>query len=310
MTHDDHGSEDPDATPHRTHTPSTRRRGATTPGRVEPSPVPDNADGVKSTETEAALRNRPWRRAANGAALDPDRPFKPVKPSFRVAPITIGLLLFMGAVEVFLTITDGPNVGYGQFRLQVFDVLAFSPIKTWATLAGAYGIEGLYGLVGHMLLHGGLLHFGLNALAMLLFGPTVERDAGAKNYALLFLVAGIGGALGHGLWQYGVMLLYPSYGQTPLFVELVGASGAISGLLGAELYRRAGVIRAAPPELRRVSPTRYLWNASSGFLIVNVLISAIGSFISGSAHIGGFVAGMAFAAAIGLGSAPPPNQTR
>lgn len=288
-----------------THSPSTRRRPALgtppQPTATDAERDEDARDG-RFADDGRARDTLPYGRlgADETERADPDFNADLVKPSFGVAPITIGLIVFMGALELLFTLTDGASGPLRQVRAQVFDLFAFSPLETYAWWYGQLGVDALYGVFGHMLLHGGLLHFALNAAAMAFLGPTVERDAGSAGYVFVFVLAGVGGALGHGLWQYGVGMLNPEIGVWSLRVELVGASGAISGILGAEIYRRANALRALPPERRKSAPLAYLLNASVGFLLVNVLISLMGSFISGASHIGGFVAGMAAAAAIGL----------
>lgn len=287
--------------PNATHTPSTRR----SPAPSQNAHVDPSASAVSGPREETL----PYGRIPDHEVVpDPDVGVDLAKPSFKVAPITISLIIAMGAIELLFTFTDGAAGALRETREQVFNLFAFSPLETYLWWQGRFPIEALYGVFGHMMLHGGLLHFGLNAAAMAFLGPTVERDGGPRNYVFIFIVAGVGGALGHGLWQYGVGVLNPEFGPWPLRVELVGASGAISGLLGAELYRRAGVLRAAPPGPGRRSPLKYLANASIGFLVVNVLISLVGSYISGASHIGGFLAGMAAAAIIGLGSRPPVER--
>lgn len=75
-----------------------------------------------------------------------------------------------------------------------------------------------------MFLHGGWLHLIGNMLFLYVFGDNVENRMGRVRFALFYLAAGY-------LATYGFALAHPTDTQA-----LVGASGAISGALGAYLY--------------------------------------------------------------------------
>src|SRR5439155_101060 len=82
-----------------------------------------------------------------------------------------------------------------------------------------------------MFLHGGWLHLGSNMLFLWIFGNNVEDLLGRGRYLLLYLASGVAAALVQGL------------AATQSQVPMVGASGAIAGILGAYLitYPRANV---------------------------------------------------------------------
>ncbi|MBW3617276.1 MAG: rhomboid family intramembrane serine protease [Proteobacteria bacterium] len=139
------------------------------------------------------------------------------------------------------------------------------------------------GLFGHIFLHGGWLHLFFNTTALLAFGAPVARvfgssPAGALRFAAYFLLCGVLGGLF--FWA-----LHP-YGGVPL----VGASGAISGLMGgaARLIERRGAVGS--PFSR----------AALGFLLpwvaLNLIIAAAGLAvplpIAWEAHLGGLAAGV------------------
>lgn len=113
-----------------------------------------------------------------------------------------------------------------------------------------------------------ILHLGLNMLSLFLFGPLLERLIGHIRFLALYLIAGFGGSV-------AVLLLAP---QTPV----VGASGAIFGLLGAFF-----VIQ------------RNFGGNSTQLLVVIGLNLAVGFLpgtnISWQAHLGGLIAGGAVA---------------
>ena len=86
-------------------------------------------------------------------------------------------------------------------------------------------------LVTSMFLHGGFLHIAGNMLFLWIFGDNVEDALGHVKYVFFYLACGIIAALAHGLTNPGSRL------------PMLGASGAISGVLGAYiiLYPRAKV---------------------------------------------------------------------
>jgi membrane associated rhomboid family serine protease len=148
------------------------------------------------------------------------------------------------------------------------------PLPYWSTL------------ITSMFLHGGWMHLGGNMLYLWIFGDNLERVMGAAKYAVFYVVCGIVAGLAHILFAGGSS------------VPSVGASGAISGVLGGYLLlfpqnrvkvlTRGGV--ASVPAL-----------VVLGMWIVIQLVSQLGSIAQTSegggiaymAHIGGFVAGMA-----------------
>lgn len=148
-------------------------------------------------------------------------------------------------------------------------------------------------LVTHLFLHGSWLHLMGNVLFLWIFGVNVEDRLGRVLFLAFYLVGGIVAAAGH-------TLVDPTSD-----VPMVGASGAISAVLGAYvvLYPRARIQALVFPlfyyELMAVPAVLVL-----GFWFVLQLIDGVASLgltaeASGGiaiwAHIAGFVAGMAVA---------------
>ena len=84
-----------------------------------------------------------------------------------------------------------------------------------------------YQLFTHMFLHGSWLHIIGNMWFLWVFGDNVEDKLGKLRYLLFYVLSGVGA----GLIQTFVSFLTGSYS-----IPMVGASGAISGVLGAYLY--------------------------------------------------------------------------
>ena len=138
-----------------------------------------------------------------------------------------------------------------------------------------------------MFLHGGWLHLIGNMLYLWIFGNNVEDAMGHARFVLFYILCGIVAALAQSI---------PNPDST---IPMIGASGAVSGVLGAYLllYPRARVLVLIPlgfvSQLVRLPALIVL-----GFWFVLQLINSIlsasgGGGVAWGAHIGGFIAGMA-----------------
>lgn len=143
-------------------------------------------------------------------------------------------------------------------------------------------------VITSMFMHGGWMHLIGNMLYLWIFGNNVEDAMGHVRFVIFYLVCGILAFLAHALAD-------PS-SQIPT----VGASGAISGVLGAYLllHPRAKVLVAIPLGII-IHTTRLPAAIVLGFWFVLQLINSAaasggeGGGVAWGAHIGGFVAGMA-----------------
>ncbi|WP_425987653.1 rhomboid family intramembrane serine protease [Brevundimonas sp. TWP2-3-2] len=155
--------------------------------------------------------------------------------------------------------------------------LAFAPVDLGE---GRYG-----GLFTSMLVHGGWVHALMNAVAALTFGAPVARlfrgPAGAGVFLALYICAGIFATLGYGLVHLG--------SPDPL----VGASGAVFGLIGAATRLLGGGGRVLPLTNRSVITTSIAWmgiNAVVG--LIGFAPGAEGATIAWEAHAFGFLFGI------------------
>jgi membrane associated rhomboid family serine protease len=144
-----------------------------------------------------------------------------------------------------------------------------------------------------MFMHGGLAHIAGNMLFLWIFGDNIEDRLGHVRYLIFYLLCGVLASLAH------VFVTAAFAGeQGDMLVPSLGASGAISGVLGGYLLlhpaRRVTVI------LFRFLTDVPAWVAI-GIWFAFQLISGLGILGGGSqqggvayaAHIGGFVAGLA-----------------
>ncbi len=138
-------------------------------------------------------------------------------------------------------------------------------------------------MVSYIFLHADLLHLAGNMLALWVFGNNIEDSMGHARYALFFILCGIAGALGEGLFS-----AVPE-------VPVVGASGAIAGVMGAYLllHPRARVLVLVAFRFPLLVPA----SAFVGLAVFVDVVSALlpdpdaEMLVAWWAHIGGFVAG-------------------
>ena len=132
-----------------------------------------------------------------------------------------------------------------------------------------------------MFLHGGFFHLAGNMLYLWIFGDNVEDRFGHGRFVAFYLICGAIAALAHALLDVRST------------VPMVGASGAVSGVLGAYfmLYPRANVLLAMPFVLARVPAFVMLALWFVGQLARSLLIEPGAVGVAFSAHVGGFVAG-------------------
>jgi membrane associated rhomboid family serine protease len=151
------------------------------------------------------------------------------------------------------------------------DIAPLIPLPFWSTL------------VTSMFLHGGWMHLGGNMLYLWIFGDNLNKVMGHVRYLLFYIVCGLAAGLAHIAFNSGSN------------VPTVGASGAISGVLGGymllfprnrvRVMSRGGIM--AVPAYVMLG----LW------ILIQIVSGAMGQGGEGGgvafmAHVGGFVAGL------------------
>jgi membrane associated rhomboid family serine protease len=198
----------------------------------------------------------------------------------RSFPIVNWILIVVNLFVFLIELSFGANA---ERLITVFAVVP-------ARLLAAPGLGQVLTIFTSMFLHGGWLHLISNMLALYIFGDNVEDRIGHGRYLLFYLTCGLIAAVTHISFNSASLL------------RTIGASGAISGVLGAYfvLYPRARVITLIPlfilPWFVEIPAVVYL-----GFWFLSQLWSGALSIVSGAqavggvaflAHIGGFIAGL------------------
>jgi len=214
-------------------------------------------------------------------------PLKDENPTSTRPVVTVGII----AVNVFVygyTVMLGPGPGEGLvYSLSMVPARFFGP-------GGASWLPAIYTPVSSMFLHGGLLHLAGNMIFLWVFGDNVEDRLGHLAFLAFYLACGVAAAFAHAAANPGSTL------------PMVGASGAISGVLGAYIL---------------MFPRARVWTFVFLFVIWQVIripaavvigvwivlqllfgITELGRQSGGVAwfaHIGGFFAGAALAWILG-----------
>ncbi len=149
-----------------------------------------------------------------------------------------------------------------------------------------------------MFLHGGLMHLFGNMLFLWIYGNNVEFRLGPVLYLLAYLATGFAAG-------FGDILLRPGSN-----IPAVGASGAISGVLGMYLiwfpHNRVRMLLFLPPLAMRPfelpAPAVLLFYIVGQNLVPALLGGGGSTGVAYGAHIGGFIAGAVLALAVALGA--------
>ncbi|MBT6094650.1 MAG: rhomboid family intramembrane serine protease [Rhodospirillaceae bacterium] len=164
-----------------------------------------------------------------------------------------------------------PTVVFGNARLPA----EIAELPGWATL------------ISSMFLHGGLMHLVGNMLFLWVLGDNVEDAMGHARYVAFYLACGVVAALAHGLTD------------TTSEIPMIGASGAISGVIGAYLvlHPKASIKTLVWIFIIEL-PAWVVLGIWAAFQVVSALMTTggVGGGVAWWAHIGGLVAGLVLVA--------------
>jgi len=149
-----------------------------------------------------------------------------------------------------------------------------------------YALPAYLTIFSSMFMHGGFMHLIGNMLYMWIFADNIEDELGTKKFIFFYLLSGVGAAM--------AQVLMDTTSQVPM----VGASGAIGGVLGAYLinYPNAKVLVLIPfGFFSQLIKIRALYVLGFWFILQFInssIISSQGGGVAYAAHIGGFVSGI------------------
>jgi len=216
-------------------------------------------------------------------------PLKDINPS-RTYPF-VNITLIVANVVVFfyqlsLQFTMTPRA-YAAF----LSTYATVPARVPAYFAGHGTLEATFlPILTSMFLHTEFVHIAGNMLFLWIFGDNVEDFFGHIPYLLFYAVCGIGAGVAHVFFNF--------YSHVPA----IGASGAISGVMGAYilLYPRARILTLVFVFLLPIPAVLVLgeWFLGQFLLGVSTLGGGPSGGIAVMAHVGGFLLGMLITAIV------------
>jgi len=204
----------------------------------------------------------------------PDR--RIVEPAIRIPAATGWLIAINVLIHVLRYLAVRNSVLSPEQDDALVNLLGFDPVN----LEHPFRPATILSLITYQFIHGGWDHLAANMVSLLAFGPGIERPLGRTKFLAIYFLTGIVAALTQAAF-------------TPAGVHdvLIGASGSISGVFGA-LIVVWGVHRRGQRPLGIVRMV-LLWSVLMA--ITGILgVGASGSPVAWIAHIGGFVAGIAF----------------
>lgn len=213
-------------------------------------------------------------------------PIRDSVPKYQTPVIVYGLIALN--TLVFLYQINLRSVEAIEFSY-VYGLVPYIFFDPSGSLREGVGLTDLWPFLTATFLHGGWLHIILNMWTLFIFGSTLEGRMGSGAFLLFYLCCGFASTYAHG------------YFNPRLDVPVVGASGAIAGVIGAYAARfpTARITLLVPviiiPFIFTIPALAYaaIW---FGIQLLqgtwDALTPGMGSSIAWWAHIGGFVAGL------------------
>lgn len=213
-------------------------------------------------------------------------PLKDINPTERFPFVTIGLI-GLNVIVFLYELSLGARLGafVSAWGATPYEIVRFSDLPGGETRAFPFAPVTL---VSSMFIHGGFFHILGNMLYLWIFGNNIEDLLGPTRFLFFYLLCGLAAALTHTMLNPGSL------------VPTVGASGAVSGVLGAYLiaYPHARVLTLVFVFIfvrLIVLPAGVLlvfWFVIQALSGLTSLGASIGGGIAWFAHIGGFLAGI------------------
>ncbi|MDH7516859.1 MAG: rhomboid family intramembrane serine protease [Candidatus Thermoplasmatota archaeon] len=190
-------------------------------------------------------------------------------------------ILIANLVVFIITLVFQEKI-YGHLVSTIIIDLGFRPIY----LSLDY-LPKIYTLFTSMFVHSGFFHIFGNMIIFFFMGMAFEQRIGAKKFLAIYLVTGVCGALTHSLLNLGSDIL------------LVGASGAIFGILGAFAYSypRDEVVMPIPIGIMFIMRIKVLYAAIIFAVFETIIVWLdVQDTTAHYAHLGGLISGVILAA--------------
>ncbi|MEX0875254.1 MAG: rhomboid family intramembrane serine protease [Actinomycetota bacterium] len=218
-------------------------------------------------------------------------PIRDLNPTRRFPVVTLVLIganvLAFFAASSGLGISEGAAYRWGAVPCDVFN---HCPTLTQQLEVAFPNRSSLMSIFTSMFMHADILHLGFNMLFLWVFGNNVEDRLGRIRFPIFYVATGLAAAFAH-------MLV-----SAESVVPVIGASGAVSGVLGAYavLWPGATVIALVPIFFFFFTTRLPAWIMLGIWFLVQLLGSAAGfgratgeqGGVAYLAHVGGFIAGV------------------
>jgi membrane associated rhomboid family serine protease len=199
--------------------------------------------------------------------------------------VNYGLIIANFIVFIWELIATRSIFLNNQAAIEFMLTYGFVPARFLDSIANG-SIDGILPIFSGMFMHAGIFHIGGNMLFLWIFGDNIEDRFGHAKYLVIYLFWGVVAALAHTAWIVAT--------DGNLLIPAVGASGAVSGVLGAYMlmFPRAKIVTIIFfffISTARIPAFAYLLM----WFIYQVILAPFGGGVAYLAHIGGFVAGAA-----------------
>lgn len=198
--------------------------------------------------------------------------------------VNYGLIIANFIVFIWQLVATRSLFLNNQAAIELMLNYGFVPGRFLASLENGT-IDGILPIFSGMFMHAGIFHIGGNMLFLWIFGDNIEDRFGHAKYLAIYLFWGVIAALAHTAWIVAT--------DGNLMIPAVGASGAVSGVLGAYMlmFPRAKIVTVIFfffISTARIPAFAYLllW------FIYQVILAPFGGGVAYLAHIGGFIAGI------------------
>ena len=226
-----------------------------------------------------------------------DNTGRPRMPVANWAIIAINILVFL-----LLQQLGGNDAFTYSFSLVPLEITSGTDLTGLQTVRDSFGNVGevlhyptplpvYFNFLSSMFMHGSIMHISGNMMFLFVFGDNLEDMLGHIRYLVFYLVCGVAAAAAQIIMD------------TNSIIPMLGASGAISGVLGGYLLLfPRNEVRAIVFNFLTTVPAYValgLWIVYQ--LVLGYLTSAGTGGVAYAAHIGGFVAGLALIKVFALG---------